>query len=375
MKKTKVKTKVKKGKNVRIRNEKAITLIALIVTIIVLLILAGVTIATLTGENGILTRANDAKEKTEEASEKENTILSQYDTIIKQETGEAWKQNKTIVSKGDTVLEVGDYVDYQSGVAGYQDENGWRVLGAEDGKLLLLSTYLVTDNYTLSGAEDYLNDTGVKKLNAECEKYGNGLYATGARSVKAEDIDRITGYNPEKTGNGEIYEKGQIDEYGNEVTYKIENGYVTYSSKNGNGTSEYTSFTMPDGRVLGKDINEVTLKTNAYYYWPTTLTNNWKDEEVGLTDTSKAYNMLFTDPTDESSYIGYWLANSYIETRTTGVVWGIYGVPGGFNKGNIGLYRSYDGDRTASYGIRAVVSIEDYVVLNGNGENRWMLTK
>ncbi len=38
-----------------------ITLIALVITIIVLLILAGVTIATLFGENGILTRANDAK--------------------------------------------------------------------------------------------------------------------------------------------------------------------------------------------------------------------------------------------------------------------------------------------------------------------------
>ena len=42
-----------------------ITLIALVVTIIVLLILAGVSIAILTGENGILTQATDAKEKTE----------------------------------------------------------------------------------------------------------------------------------------------------------------------------------------------------------------------------------------------------------------------------------------------------------------------
>lgn len=42
-----------------------ITLIALIITIIILLILAGVTIATLTGENGILTQARNAREKTE----------------------------------------------------------------------------------------------------------------------------------------------------------------------------------------------------------------------------------------------------------------------------------------------------------------------
>ena len=51
--------------------EKGITLIALVITIIVLLILAGVTIATLTGDNGILTKANEAKTETEEAGEDE----------------------------------------------------------------------------------------------------------------------------------------------------------------------------------------------------------------------------------------------------------------------------------------------------------------
>ena len=44
--------------------------------IIVLLILAGVTIATLTGDNGILTRATEAKNKTEEAQEKEALELA-----------------------------------------------------------------------------------------------------------------------------------------------------------------------------------------------------------------------------------------------------------------------------------------------------------
>lgn len=46
-----------------LNNRKGITLIALVITIIVLLILAGVTIATLTGENGILKQAGKAKEK------------------------------------------------------------------------------------------------------------------------------------------------------------------------------------------------------------------------------------------------------------------------------------------------------------------------
>ena len=49
------------------RNQKGITLIALVITIIVLLILAGVSIAMLTGNNGILTRATDSKTATSKA--------------------------------------------------------------------------------------------------------------------------------------------------------------------------------------------------------------------------------------------------------------------------------------------------------------------
>ena len=65
----KEKTKVK-------NTNKGITLIALVITIIVLLILAGVSIAMLTGENGVLTKATEAKEQTEIAQEKEEISMS-----------------------------------------------------------------------------------------------------------------------------------------------------------------------------------------------------------------------------------------------------------------------------------------------------------
>ena len=60
----------------KFKNAKGITLIALVITIIVLLILAGVTIATLTGDNGILGKANDAKTQTEQAKEDENLKIA-----------------------------------------------------------------------------------------------------------------------------------------------------------------------------------------------------------------------------------------------------------------------------------------------------------
>ena len=53
-----------------------ITLIALVITIIVLLILAGVTIASLTGENGLLERASKAKEETAEGQAKEEVTIA-----------------------------------------------------------------------------------------------------------------------------------------------------------------------------------------------------------------------------------------------------------------------------------------------------------
>ena len=60
----------------RKRQENGITLIALVITIIVLLILAGVTIATLTGDNGILTKAQNAKTQNDKATAKEKVDLA-----------------------------------------------------------------------------------------------------------------------------------------------------------------------------------------------------------------------------------------------------------------------------------------------------------
>ena len=51
----------------KVKQSKGITLIALIITIIVLLILAGVTISMLTGENGILNQATHAKDTTDKS--------------------------------------------------------------------------------------------------------------------------------------------------------------------------------------------------------------------------------------------------------------------------------------------------------------------
>ena len=96
----------------KLKKTNGITLIALIVTIIVLLILAGVSIAMLTGENGILTQAKKAEEETEIANEKEAIQLEMINKEInnkKEYIGEELKDrtlangdNWKIVSANDT---------------------------------------------------------------------------------------------------------------------------------------------------------------------------------------------------------------------------------------------------------------------------------
>jgi len=62
-------------------NENGITLIALVVTIILILILAGVSISALTGQNGLLKRATEAKEKAETSQKEEKDKLIEMEAI------------------------------------------------------------------------------------------------------------------------------------------------------------------------------------------------------------------------------------------------------------------------------------------------------
>ncbi len=78
--------------------EKGITLIALVITIIVLLILAGVSIAMLTGENGILTKATESKEETQKAQDEELKRLTALSAATNlKNTTFTDKDNKTVV--------------------------------------------------------------------------------------------------------------------------------------------------------------------------------------------------------------------------------------------------------------------------------------
>ena len=78
-----------------LRKKQGITLIALVVTIVVLLILAGVSISMLTGENGILNQAKKAVNETNKAAADEETRLDEYSKYIDNALGNLPKVSDT----------------------------------------------------------------------------------------------------------------------------------------------------------------------------------------------------------------------------------------------------------------------------------------
>lgn len=68
------------------KKERGITLVALVVTIIVLLILAGVAISLTIGSNGIFTRSQNAVDRYQDAAEAENTEMktfeNEFDNVV-----------------------------------------------------------------------------------------------------------------------------------------------------------------------------------------------------------------------------------------------------------------------------------------------------
>ena len=216
MKKQKEKKRFKMKKN----QEKGITLIALVITIIVLLILAGVTIATLTGDNGILTRAIDAKEQTEIGEEKEKVELSAIGALAKDNGGEI-KRN-------------------------YLNDELTSYIGTEG------TDYTLSESETAPFVVTYL-DSGRSYL---IDENGNiSEYVDIAEYVKVGDY---VDYNPT------VLDKSGTPVEENKLTYTSQTGSGTkpgngYTSTEENGGQTFTATASIKWRVLDIGNGTVTL--------------------------------------------------------------------------------------------------------------------
>ena len=168
-----------------VRESNGITLIALVITVIVLLILAGVTIATLTGDNGILRNAAKAKEETEKAQEEEQIKLEEMEDTINEYAGIDWNTvlsnaEKHPAQKTSTAIGVGT-----DGRAVNMDL--WECTKLEDG------TYALNDAVTLEGTgtktAGYIGDIINGKIEGTIPQYikdesdGSFVEVTSLRSL------------------------------------------------------------------------------------------------------------------------------------------------------------------------------------------------
>lgn len=214
------------------------------------------------------------------------------------------------VTNGTLTLNIGDYVnDTETTVTGFDGK--WRILGEENGQLLLVTSTFwapfegsvgspTMPMLSLSGVDGWNN--GIKKLNDIGATYNSSKLENG-RSIKIEDVNKITGYNPNntgindpnQTGIGIPYRSGNIEQYNNKVTYTLKNGKVWY--KGDKAITTETESTTTTFKVLGEnsDITEpYTIENDYYEYYATTLTEtNDNSANVGISNSSVAFDMLF----------------------------------------------------------------------------------
>lgn len=297
------------------RMEKGITLVALIITIVVLLILATVAINSIQNE-GIIGHAESAADKYTDAEAQEKAALLETEYFIASKLGSTstTKTEYVLQNMYGSDLKLGAEVDYNDGVSTY--DGSWKILGIKDGRILLMSTKSVGTK-ELSGVDGYNN--GITYLNDICAPYGTGKGAALARSITAEDINAIVGYNPSNPkNNGKPSYYDHENEYGAEITYTyVSPTSWTILSTNSafpNGTySDAGGFTLMNGKSLS-EVGTFKETTTFYTY---ELTNSSDYYENSATDHSKTgyilmdgadkgniYNMIY--PTAVRT--PYWLA-------------------------------------------------------------------
>ena len=118
-----------------VKDEKGITLIALVITIIVLLILAGVTIVTLTGDNGLLPKATTAKEKQDDAKELELIKLA---VSAAQVAGEGKLNTTNLKNELKINLNDNDIDDNLKPISNYWNYKGYKIENNGNVEKLLL---------------------------------------------------------------------------------------------------------------------------------------------------------------------------------------------------------------------------------------------
>ena len=234
------------------KNVKGITLIALVVTVIVLLILAGVAINLTVGDNGLFRRAQNAADTWQMAEQNEQSEMDKAADFIE-----------------DYINGGGD----ESGITWHGDvpiPNGFYYVGGEENTGLIISDSLDDEN---------------KGDNLEASEYvGNQFVWVPVANPENYFIDETATLNTNATGTGE----------GNEITTNVYSNLTIRSG--GSYTSvkpgDTSSAREPD--VLSSyDTDEQYYKTILNFDSTTAMAESFVEEYKAMSNSIKKYNGFY----------------------------------------------------------------------------------
>ncbi len=302
------------------KGAKGITLIALVITIVILLILAGVAIAALTGDNGILKRASESKEKTVISQKTEEVKVAlmevitenngERDKVTVSKTLEAIRKNYGNQKDKDAIIgeALGDEEDKFPGAITYQK----RVSKLSKDVVITVDSNLNVTGYTEdSGKDDNKGDDTPKYDIPESEytKTGNLYYYE----------PDLSGFNPEATyyvtydenGNNEtIY--GRIDKVEKPTT-----GWHNYENKIwGNVVTVTESDVTYWTWVPRYKYNAGSSSAEAYFVDlndKCTMSTDSGDREVDVSSCELSEGFKFAD----KKLKGYWVSKYEVQFSET----------------------------------------------------------
>ena len=369
----------------KIENEKGITLVALVVTIIILLILAGISISALTN-TGIFQKAKDVKQKSDDAALEQNTKLDEYENEL-----DKYLPQKLADKVNDGTIKVGDYISYTPDKASTEDilqelaiysgsedanttstltqeidkETGlkWRVLDVKDGKVRLISDRPTTSTITLSGAKGYNN--AVYLLDKTCKTlYNNSKLVSNIQNLKIEDIQDHLTYDYKQYLNSNV----DTGKYGGTREYTLSSyrNYPNIFAKDRAGWIDGKQGTELDLSEQTEPINETKTKAGASIkiiqtYWYKIMSTNDFDGE-----NKEMYYKLFIN-NGEKNYNTYWMSSRCVNANSDNAGFNVRYVNSGY-VGSGGLYYSSDYGIPNSFAFRPVITLNSNVqVTSGDG--------
>ncbi len=351
------------------KENKGITLVALVITIIILLILAGITISSLTN-TGLFEKAKEAKEKTANATENQAKTLNEYeDELNKYVSGTT--QTQKLADK----VKVGDYVSYTpdelsneslttlktnlntysgnssstANPAIKRDDLNWRVLDIQNGQVRLISETPTTSKIELKGYNGYNN--AVKLIDDACSTlYTNSKLANKVQNLKIEDITKYMKTQP--TEDTTPYSPST--KYYPEILLKEKEQTVNGTEGTELGLSEQTKFI---NQTTKSQVNSWTLKKT---YWDQTMNNtdSFKDNK---------YYKLFIN--NGSNYPTYWMSSRCIDAYSDLAGFNVHIVGNGnINTEPNSLCNSLGSERSCAYAFRPVITLNSNVqAISGDG--------